>query len=181
MVNFHELFEISLINADTMTQITRRIKIDKPENSSLDALKITGNTIDDLKKGKSKFDVVNEIDAFINEDGLTPDHRCLVGHNIINFDRKFLWHLWESCGKEFPFHMYLDTMHMMRDYTKKLQMIKPKINLAASCEMLKVANVDTNWHSAKGDTRNCFFLWKKLMDEVNHLMHIKTMVHSLNA
>ena len=180
MVGHHEIIEISVINATNLTQLTRIIRADKPENASLDALRITNKTFNDLKKGCSKQKAIEDFEEFINQDGLTPAHRCLVGHNIISFDRRFLIHLWESFNKEFPFHLYLDTIHLMRAYAKKLQLIKPKLNLTASCEIMKIANLNTDWHSAKGDVQNTFFLWQKLMAEVDYLQHIKTMPHYLN-
>ena len=173
----HEIVELSIINTANKTQLTRIIRAENPENASLDALKITGKTKDDLTKGCSKTILISDVEKFVTEDGLTPAHRCLVGHNIISFDKRFLWHLWETHNQTFPFNLYLDTIHLMKAYTKKLQLIKPKINLTASCEMLKVANINTNWHSAKGDTQNCFFLWQKLMQSVNYMEHIKTIPH----
>ena len=181
MVGTHEITELSIINATNKSQLTRMVRADHPENASLDALKITGKTKDDLKKGCSKQTLITDVEKFINEDGLTPSHRCLVGHNIISFDKRFLWQLWESQGKEFPFNMYLDTIHLMRAYTKRLQMVKQKVNLAASCELLKIATVNDKWHSAKADTQNCFFLWQKLMECVDYLEHIKTMPHNISS
>lgn len=175
----HEIIELSIINAADKTQLTRIVRAENPDNASLDALKITGKSKNDLTKGCSKTTLITDVEKFVCDDGLTPDHRCLVGHNIIGFDRRFLWHLWESQGKAFPFNLYLDTMHLAKAYAKRMQIIKAKVNLAASCEMLKVANLNTKWHSAKADTQNCFFLWEKLMDAVNYIEHIKTMPHNI--
>jgi DNA polymerase III alpha subunit (gram-positive type) len=175
----HEIVELSIISATNKTQLTRIVRAEHPDNASLDALKITGKTKADLAKGCSKDTLISDFEKFVNEDGLTPAHRCLVGHNVISFDKRFLWHLWGSQGKVFPFNLYLDTMHLVKAYAKRMQIIKPKVNLTASCDMLKIANINTNWHSAKADTQNCFFLWEKLMANVNYIEHIKTMPHDI--
>ena len=179
LVGVHEIVELSIINAANKTQLTRIVRAENPDNASLDALTITHKTKNDLTKGCSKATLIADVEKFIAEDGLTPAHRCLVGHNIIGFDKRFLWHLWESHGKTFPFNLYLDTMHLVRAYAKRLQIVKPKVNLTASCEMLKIANINTNWHSAKADTQNCFFLWEQLMKSVSYIEHIKTMPHNI--
>lgn len=176
-VKLHNLFEISMIREDR-TQITCHIRIDNPENSSMDALKITGKTVADLRKGSNKFEAINEIETFINEDGLTPSHRCLVGHNIINFDRKFLCALWEKCGKRFPFDLYLDTISMYKDYCKKQGIVKPKVNLTAACEQMKIKKRGEA-HSALIDTRHTYLLWQEISKTVDFMDHIKCLPHNI--
>jgi hypothetical protein len=170
--NFHEICEFSIIRTDDRMQLTKQVRVDKVENSSFDALRICNKTANDLKNGISKKELVEEAEKFILEDGLTPEHRCLVGHNIINFDRKFLWQLWSSFKKEFPFVLFLDTIHMMRSYAKKNQLIKPALNLQASCDILKIKKMGAA-HTALHDTRNTFLLWQELTKTVDYLEHIK--------
>jgi DNA polymerase III epsilon subunit-like protein len=134
--------------------------------------------------------VVEQFEKFLNEDGLTPAHRCIVGHNIYTFDKKFLFALWESVGKEFPAHLWLDTIHLTKQFIKnsgidkdcKAKGIKkPKVNLHASCDLVGIKKISTA-HSAKSDTRNTYLLWKDLVDNkgVDYLPHIKTAIHYIN-
>jgi DNA polymerase III epsilon subunit-like protein len=160
-------------------QLTRQIKANFPERSSMDALKITGKTIDDLKKGISKQQLINDVEEFLSEDNLEPSHRCLIGHNIINFDRKFLWQQWEMFNKYFPCSLYLDTLNMSKDHAKKIGLVKPSLKLEAACDLLGVTK-QAGKHNAKSDTRNCYLLWQKLMEKVDFLEHIKTLPHVEN-
>lgn len=174
--NFHEITELSILRAHDRVQLSRQVKVNNPNNSSFDALRITGKTIDDLKKGISKQQLINDVEGFLSEDNSFPEARCLVGHNIINFDRNFLWQQWEMFNKTFPFSLYLDTLNMAKDHAKKLGLKKPKLNLNAACDLLGVKK-SAGAHNAKSDTRNCYLLWEKLMQEVNHLDHIKRISH----
>jgi DNA polymerase III epsilon subunit-like protein len=180
--NYHTVTEIGIIRASDKMQLWRQVRCEYPERSSADALRITNKTIDDLLNGQDKEQVVEECDKFFNEDGLTPAHRCIVGHNIFNFDRKFLHALWASCGKEFPAHMYLDTIPMIRDYAKKIGLVKPKVNLAAACEMVGIKKA-AGAHNAKADSRNSYLLWKDLVDNksMDYLPFIKTSPHVMST
>lgn len=175
--NFHEITEFSLLRAHDKMQLSRKVKVSHPENSSFDALRITSKTIEDLKKGVSKQELIEEVEQFLSEDGLTPECRCLVGHNVINFDRKFLWQQWEYFNKTFPFSLYLDTLNMSKTYAKKVGLVKPSLKLEAACDLFGINKV-SGTHTAKGDTRNCYFLWEKLMEAVDYLDHIKRMPHT---
>ena len=177
ILNIHEICEVSVIRTTDLVQITRQVKVDRPQDSSLDALAITGKTLEDLRKGISKTDLVEDLEEFFMSDDATPDHRCIVGHNI-SFDRRFLWNHWTALGQVFPANLYLDTMAMMRKIAKKRQLVKPKLTLQASCEMMQTKTAG-KWHSAKYDIQNNYFLWKKLMDEVDHLDFIKTIPHAV--
>lgn len=176
--NFHEICELSLIRASDRTQLSKQVRVDKPENASFDALRVINKTANDLRQGISKRELVATVEQFVAEDGLTPEHRCLVGHNIINFDRKFLWQLWESFNKQFPFSLFLDTMHLMRAYAKKNQLIKPALNLKASCELFDIKSLGVA-HTAKYDTQNTFLLWQKLENHIDYIDHIKRMPHNI--
>ena len=177
--DFHEICELSIIRATDRVQLTRQVKVDKPFNSSYDALRIIGKTTNDLRYGISKQELIRDVESFIAEDNLTPDHRCLIGHNIINFDRKFLWQLWKGQNKTFPFSLFLDTIQLTRNYAKKNGIVKPKVNLQEACDLLKIKKI-AGQHNALSDTRNTFLLWNALTKEVDHLDFIKMMPHSLD-
>jgi DNA polymerase III epsilon subunit-like protein len=175
--DFHEICELSILRASDRVQLTREVKVDKPQNSSLDALKIIKKTAQDLRRGISKEQLVKDVEDFLSEDGLNSAHRCLIGHNIISFDKKFLWRLWERHNKRFPFDLYLDTFQMSKAHSKKLGIVKPQLNLKAACDLFKVKTVD-GAHQALADTRNAYLLWRKLMDEMDYLPLIKRLPHT---
>lgn len=174
---FHEICELSILRTVDRTQLTRQVRVENPENSSFDALRIIQKTAQELKIGVTSQSVIADVEKFVGEDGLTPAHRCLVGHNIISFDKKFLWHLWEKNKKVFPFELYLDTIHMSRLYAKKNGIVKPKLNLQAACDLLNIKKVP-GMHNAESDTRNCFLLWDKLMNNIDYLECVKRMPHN---
>lgn len=180
--SYHEATEIGIIRASDRVQLWRNIKCEFPERSSIDALAITNKTLADLNNGFSKEEIVEQCDKFFNEDGLTPAHRCIVGHNIFSFDKRFLFALWESVGKEFPANLWLDTIPMTRAYAKQIGLVKPKVNLHAACDILGVKKLSTA-HNAKVDSRNSYLLWKNLVEDkkVNYLPFIKTATHSLSV
>lgn len=173
---WHEITELSIIRASDRMQITRQVKVDKPNNSSLDALRITNKSKDDLMKGISKYQLIKDFEDFVGQDASTPAYRCLVGHNIINFDRKFLWNTWEKANKTFPFDLWLDTLQMMRAYAKKKQLVKPQLNLSASCDLFNIKKV-AGIHNARSDVRNTYLLWEQLTKEIDYLDYISRMPH----
>jgi DNA polymerase III epsilon subunit-like protein len=175
---YHECTEIGIIRADNRVQLWRQIKCESPERSSYDALAITKKTLADLELGFSREQVVEECDRFFNEDGLTPAHRCIVGHNIFSFDKRFLFALWESVGKIFPATLWLDTIPMTRQYAKQIGLVKPKVSLHAACDIVGIKKFSDS-HNAKVDSRNSYLLWKNLVDDkkVNYLPFIKTAIH----
>lgn len=172
----HELCELSLIRGYDRVQLSRQIKVDKPENSSIDALRIINKTAADLRKGISKKELISDVEGFVNEDGKNPDARCLVGHNVVGFDKRFLWHLWDQFDKQFPFNLYLDTMHLIRAFCKKNGILKPKVNLQAACDIVGVKKV-AGMHNAISDTQNCYLLWDKLRGHIDFIDHIKHIPH----
>jgi hypothetical protein len=174
----HEVFEVSIIRCSDKMQITRNIRAEHPHTASLDALAITRKTLADLSSGEDKEKVVNEIDLFFQEDNSSAKNRCIIAHNA-NFDKKFIHALWEKCGKSFPANMWLDTIALTRLAAKKQGIVKPKVNLEAACDLFDIKKTAT-FHSAKMDTRNTYFLWKKLVEEINidYIPLIKTLPHS---
>ena len=178
--SYHECTEIGIIRAIDRVQLWRNIKCERPEVASFDALAITKKTLADLEKGFDKERVVEECDRFFNEDGLTPAHRCIIGHNIFSFDKRFLFALWESVGKEFPATLWLDTIPMIRKYAKDIGLIKPRVNLHAACDIAGVKKI-SEAHNAKVDSRNSYLLWKNLVEDkkMDYLPFVKTASHVL--
>lgn len=177
---YHEMTEISLIRVSNKCQLWRCIKCDYPERANIDALRMTHKTIEDLSNGDTREQIVELCNKFLNEDGLTPSHRCLIGHNV-SFDRRMCWALWEKVGKELPISLYVDTMVLTRAYAKKIGLVKPKVNLDASCNMLGIKKF-AGAHSAQSDTRNTYLLWKALTETHNMdpLPFIKTLPHQIS-
>lgn len=177
--NYHEITEIGIIRCDDRVQLWRQVKCVNPERANFDALAITKKTLSDLERGLDAQAVVEECNKFFSEDGLTAAHRCIVGHNV-SFDRKFLHALWEQLGLEFPAHLWLDTMSLTREYAKQIGLVKPKVNLHASCDLLGVKKL-SEAHNAKVDSRNTFLLHRNLVEEkkVDYLPFIKTAVHTI--
>lgn len=177
--NYHECTEIGIIRYTDRVQLHRNIKCVNPERASFDALAITKKTMADLEKGYEREKVVEECVKFFAEDGVTPAHRVIIAHNA-PFDRKFLHALWEQVGQEFPATMWLDTMALTREFAKKNNIVKPKVNLHAACDLLGVKKI-SEAHNAKVDSRNTYLLHRSLVEEakVDYLPFIKTAVHSL--
>ena len=188
--NYHECTEIGIIRCTDRVQLWRQIKCIYPERANFDALAITKKTMSDLERGWEPGALVEECDKFFAEDGLTPAHRCIIAHNA-PFDRKFLHALWEQMGKEFPAHLWLDTMSLTREYVKisgieaemkKKGLGKPKVNLHASCDHVGIKKI-SEAHNAKVDSRNTYLLHRSLVEDkkVNYLPFIKTAVHTVNV
>jgi len=176
---YNEISEIGIVRFSDMNQLFTQVICEHPERANYDALAITKKRISDLSKGKSKEDAVALCEKFFEKDGLTPGHRCIVAHNA-PFDRKFIHALWASCGKEFPADLWLCSMSLTRKYAKKTGIVKPKVTLHASCDMLQIKKV-SEAHNAKVDSQNAFFLWKKFKENnlVDYLPDIKNLPHKL--
>ena len=168
---YHEINEISIIRCEDRVQLTRKIKTYNPERSSYDALKITNKTLQDLNEGLSREEIVNNCNGFFEKDGLESNSRCIICHNI-NFDRNFLYELWGVVDKIFPADLWLDTISMSREFAKKNNIIKPKFNLNAACDMVGIKKV-AGIHNAKSDSRNTFLLWQTLIKEIDYISLIK--------
>jgi DNA polymerase III epsilon subunit-like protein len=188
--SYHEMTEIGIIRCTDRVQLWRQIKCIYPERANFDALAITKKTMADLERGHDKEAVIEECEKFFTEDGLTPAHRCIVAHNA-PFDRKFLHAMWGSCGKEFPAHLWLDTMSLAKQFIKMIGLDaeckakglpKPKVNLHAACELTGVKKF-ADAHNAKVDSRNTYLLHRQLVEEkkVDYLPFIKTSVHTISV
>lgn len=175
--DIHEVTQISIIRCSDKHQLDKYIKAEFPERATPQALAVTNRTYNDLLKGEDKLSVVEFCEKFIEEDNLTPEHRCFIAHSA-SFDRKFCYKLWGSVNKKFPANLWLDTKEYTRSLAKKLGIAKPKLTLQASMELAGV-KAKSGAHNALVDTQNAYLLWKKLMSEVDHLNHIKREPHIL--
>lgn len=175
-VGEQEVVEISIVRATDRTQLTRTIKALKPKSASYDALKITGKTMADLEKGISKISAIEDVDAFFNQDGLTPAHRCAVAHNS-SFDRRFLHHMWNEQNKSFAADLWLDTIPFCKRMAAEMGQPKAKVKLELAMDLFGLKKFAGS-HTAKGDSRNTYVLWKYLMDsKIEYIDLIKQFPH----
>jgi DNA polymerase-3 subunit epsilon len=161
--SYHEITEFSFIRCSDRVQISRNVRCDYPEHANADSLRITGKTLADLSIGISQQQAIEEIIEFLNQDGSIPAGRCIIAHNA-SFDERFIHALFKRFGKTFPADLWLCSMAMTKAYAKSLGLVKPKVSLAASCELLGVKQ-QGNAHSAKADSRNTYYLWDKLVQK----------------
>ena len=184
---YQEMTELGIVKALNKVQLYRKIKCEYPERASMDALKVTNKTFTDLLQGMNKKDVVAEANKFFAEDGQRPAARCIIGHNV-QFDRKFLFALWESVGEEFPAHLWLDTITLTQAFIDISDPATLKITKTATGKISKKLNhalelVDipklSAQHDAKSDSQNTFLLWRRLTQEkgIDHLPHHKMVIH----
>lgn len=188
---YHEITEIGIIRVTDRVQLWRQIKCNYPERANFDALAITKKTMSDLERGYDRDAVIAECEKFFAEDGLTPAHRCIIAHNA-PFDRKFLHAMWEAAGKEFPAHLWLDTISLTKKFidendTSQLNIVKTatgrvSTQLHACCDMVGIKKI-SEAHNAKVDSRNTYLLYRNLIDDkkVDYLPHVKTHVHTVVA
>ena len=180
--NYHTVNEISIIRNCDRVQLSKMIICETPERSSYDALAVTHKTLADLAKGISKEQAIEACEEFFAKDGLAPQNRCIVGHNIISFDKKFLFALWESVGKVFPANLWMDTLHMIKSHAKQMGLVKPKVNLHAACDICGISKLSDS-HNAKVDSRNTYLLWDDLINnkKIDYLPFIKTAEHIIKT
>lgn len=178
---YHEVNEISIIRCSDRVQLTEFIKCEYPERANFDALAITKKTLTDLDKGNSKEFVVDKVDKFLEEDGLTPAHRCFIAHNW-TFDKRFIHALYSKVNKKCPVDLWLCTMALTKQYAKNIGLVKPKVNLHAACDITKIKRI-SDAHASKVDSRNTYLLWKDLIEEkkIDHLPFVKTAVHQFSS
>lgn len=179
--SYHEMTEISIVRHSDRVQLTQFIKCDYPERANIDALMITKKTLADLDKGDSKENVVNKINKFLNEDGLTPAHRCFVAHNW-SFDKKFVHALYEKVGQACPVNLWVCSMALTKQYAKNIGLVKPKVNLHAALDIAEIKKF-SDAHSSKVDSRNTYLLYTDLVNnkKVDYLPFIKTAVHTISS
>lgn len=173
---WHEITEISIIRCSDRNQLTRLVRSDYPERANPEALRITGRSYESLSEGESKRDIVNLCNAFFEQDGLTPEHRCIIGHNV-NFDKRFCHALWGEVGEVFPAVCWLDSLKVSKEWAKKIGKKPENYKLST---LLKFADINIkNVHTAEGDTRSLYILWEKYLRRVNTVSMIKRDVHKI--
>jgi DNA polymerase III epsilon subunit-like protein len=174
----HEINQISIIRFEDKFQKTINIKVEHPEKASRQALEIQGKTYADLKKGIDKRSAIKEINEFLTEDGLSPEHKCIVCHNR-PFDMRFIHSTWESVGEVFPASLWLCSMEFARKYGKKQGIVKPKVNLAATLVMMGIP-AKYGAHNAAVDSLNTAAILEKIINEkLGHIELIKRIPHEI--
>jgi len=160
---YHEITEISILNCQTMDQVTWLIKIKYKERCSKEAMYITQKTPEELEnRGRYIEDVLDEITEFILK-GAEKDEVCIIAHNA-SFDRRFVTHAYVSNNKENPIRYWLCTKEMSKKYCRTILGLQKTSH--ALNNLLITANIKTmetdNIHSSEVDTRNMYRLWKKM-------------------
>lgn len=173
----HEISQVSLIRWESREQLSFYVKPDYPEKASYESLVKTGRTMQDLYKGIEKSEAIERVENFFNSDGLTPEHRCIVGHNV-SFDRRFCHAFWNQFNKSFPASCWLDTKTLTREYAKRqLGLGKTSLTLEA-CLVLCGIKPRPGAHNAIIDTQNTYILLHKLKEAgVDYIQHIKRIPH----
>jgi len=173
---FHEVIQASIIRCEDQFQKTINIRAENPSRASKEALQVTKKTYADLSQGIERKDAVEQMLAFMQEDGKTSDHRCVVAHNAA-FDRRFLHAMFEASNAKFPANLWLCTRSFSNKLAKRLGVVKPKLTLEASMERAGV-KIRKGAHNATVDTLNTYDLWSKLMNEnLGHVSIIKRVPH----
>ena len=172
----HEITEVSIIRCSDRVQLTEMVRCEHPSSASYDALKLTHKTMADLLNGKSKEEVIDKIDKFLNEDGFPSNYKCIITHNT-SFDKRFFHAFYNKVNKRFPADLWLCTMQMMKAYIKQSG-VKSPAKLDNCCDLFGIKKM-AGLHTAKGDTRNTYLLYKKLIDEIkfDYLPFIKNSPH----
>lgn len=177
---WHEMTEISIIRCSDREQLTERIRSEYPERASDKALEVTGQTIESIMEGRDREEVVEFVNAWLAQDGLTPEHRCMIAHRAV-FDVKFCHALWGSCQEEFPALFWLDTIPFAKEWALKVGRKPENYKLHS---VLKFADINPmpGIHDAGSDARNTYLFWKKGSDSglIDHLPLIKRHDHKLN-
>jgi len=158
---YHEVTQISIIRCSDRNQLNKYIKAEHVNRTSPRALEVTGRTYADLSKGEDKEPVVDFCDKFFNEDGASPEERCIIGHNVHRFDRRFLHHLWQSVNKKFPANLWLDTLPSTKKFASQKGIASDNFKLD-SCLTVIGATPRPGGHNAVVDTQNTYILWKGL-------------------
>lgn len=117
-IDFHEINQLSVMRVIDQEQLSLQIKVKKPDVYNTAALEIQGITPQDLKQGIPIEEAIDMVDAFLQDDGQTKAHRCIVAHNA-PFDRKFVHRAWDNVGKEFPADLWICTQSFAKRYVKK--------------------------------------------------------------
>lgn len=170
----HEITEVSIIRCADLVQKTWLLRINNPKTCQARALAITNKTIEELlAREKDLAEVIEDINAFIEEDGGTPDERVMIAHNY-SFDQRFCEFHWGKNNKTFPANMWECTMSMSRKHIKLTSPNekRPKANLETLLKRFDL-KYEKNLHGASVDTRNTYrlrdYLLKQGMKEIQFI------------
>lgn len=156
----HEITEFSIIRCKDKVSLNKQVRCDHPESASIDALRITNKTLDDLNQGISKQEACTLIKNFLEQDNLDSSYRCIVGHNV-SFDRKFLQSMFTECMMELEVDLWLDTLKITKNFIKTAGLKSQKAKLKDACELFKT-KIYPGEHNSKSDSRNTFYLFEEL-------------------
>jgi DNA polymerase III epsilon subunit-like protein len=162
---YHEVTQISICRCSDKLQLNKFIRPLYPERTDPNALKYTGRTMADLDKGETKLEVVNSCKKLFEMDGGTPESRCIVGHNVWAFDKRFVHRLWEDVGMNFPAFLWFDTLTFMRNYIKVRGLVKQGSSLDNSLKLLGGVP-KTGAHDARVDVQNNYHLFELIKKEI---------------
>lgn len=175
----HSPVEISIIRLPDGLQKTWRLKAIDVENIDDGALRVNGHKREDItwltKVGRDTYlepsKVLIDIENFVMEDGVSADHRFLIGQNVA-FDKDMLEKLWDKCGAgdSFPFgRRTLDTMiiELFLDYCKGE--FAESYSLAGITKKYGVKN--SKAHSAEADTLATKELFLKQVEAQKKIMN----------
>ena len=170
---YHEVTQISMIRCSDRFQLNRFIKADFPRRADPRALKVTGRKMADILVGVNKLEAIEACDSFLLEDKQTPEHRCIIGHNV-SFDRRFVCDMWAAHDRQFPATCWLDTMSCAKEFmTKTLGLEKPKKGLHDALQNCGL-KPRSGAHNAISDTQNTYILHSHLIkQDFDFLPHIK--------
>lgn len=156
-----DIIELSLYSINNEVQKTWCIKPTNYEAISMDALRVNGHKLEDLKHetkyGKETYQdpkkVIVEIENWMMELGCTREETCLVGHNV-GFDKTMMEQFWKKCGSEdsFPFgRRVLDTMQfeILLDIASENK--RDSYSLASTIKKYGIKNDKA--HTAAADTK----------------------------
>lgn len=172
----HEIVELSAIRYSDRVQFSRTIKALNPKLASWDALQVTGKTYADLSNGGPQEDAIYGLEEFFSRDGLTPEYRAVVAHGC-NFDMRFLHALWDKHERSFPAVLWLDTVAMSKRLAAQMGYPKAKVKLDLALDLFGIKKLG-GLHTAKGDSRNTYFLFQHLLNSgIEYLDLIKRIPH----
>lgn len=117
-VDVHEINQISIMRVQDQEQLSIQIKVKHPHSYNPEALAVQGITPQDLLIGTPIEEAVEMVEKFLEEDGQTKAHRCMIAHNA-PFDRKFVHRAWDRLGREFPADLWICTQSFAKRYIKK--------------------------------------------------------------
>jgi DNA polymerase-3 subunit alpha (Gram-positive type) len=177
----NEITEFSIVRCSDLVQKTWYLKIRNPKVCQPQALAITGKTIKELLSRENHLeDVIDDINAFIEEDGGKPNERVIIAHNY-SFDQRFCEQNWEKYNKTFPANMWECTMAMSKKYIKQIfpDEKRPKATLDHLLKRFNIKQKET-LHSAATDCRATYrlrdFLLKQGMKEIQFIKKSKNVI-----